>query len=52
MFGNPNYFFFNSSNTNCAQPPTDCVFLSVPPAATFAWNHGDVQSDTVAQGYG
>jgi hypothetical protein len=47
MFGDENYFFANDT-TNAAVPCTlapSCVFVPVPPAATFAWNHGDVQED-------
>jgi hypothetical protein len=43
MFGNDNYFFQTASPTpNCATA-SNCVFVPVPPASTFAWNHGDVQ---------
>src|SRR5215471_16841417 len=45
MFGDENYFFSNATqNTNCGLAPS-CVFVSVPPGSTFAWNHGDVQED-------
>jgi hypothetical protein len=45
MFGNLNYFFFNAgNNTKCTLAPP-CIDLPQPPAATFAWNHGDVQRD-------
>jgi len=45
MFGNEDYFFFNQTpNTNCSLAPP-CVSVPVPPGATFAWNHGDVQTD-------
>jgi hypothetical protein len=48
MFGDDNYFFANSlavdANKNCSFPPS-CVFIPGSPAATFAWNHGDVQED-------
>jgi hypothetical protein len=45
IFGNENYFFFNATpNVNCSLPPS-CLFVPAPPAATFAWNHGDVQKD-------
>jgi hypothetical protein len=44
MFGNDNYFFFNSSPTNCSAAPA-CISVPVwsPTTSTFAWNHGDVQ---------
>ena len=47
MFGDDNYFFANDTshaNVPCTQAPS-CVFVPVSPAATFAWNHGDVQQD-------
>jgi hypothetical protein len=45
MFGNPDYFFSTSANnTNCSQSPA-CVSLSQAPFSTFAWNHGDVQTE-------
>ena len=40
MFGDPDYFFFNSGSANCALPPA-CVVED----PGFAWNHGDVQQD-------
>jgi arylsulfatase A-like enzyme len=40
MFGDPDYFFFNSGSANCALPPA-CVVED----PGFAWNHGDVQED-------
>jgi arylsulfatase A-like enzyme len=43
MFGNDNYFFFNSGSGNCLSGPP-CI--SEPTSgSTFAWNHGDVQED-------
>ena len=43
MFGNDNYFFFNSGSGNCLSGPP-CI--SEPTTgSTFAWNHGDVQED-------
>lgn len=46
MFGNDNYFLSNDSanaNVPCTQAPA-CVFVPQPPSATFAWNHGDFQT--------
>jgi hypothetical protein len=51
MFGNENYFFFTSGGGDCVTGPT-CVFVPVSPAATFAWNHGDVQTDITQTWYG
>src|SRR5262249_20742699 len=51
MFGNDNYFFFTSSGGDCVTGPT-CVFVPVSPAATFAWNHGDVQTDITRTWFG
>src|SRR6202035_1779331 len=42
MFGDDNYFFFNAAGGGCVTGPA-CVFVSVSPASTFAWNHGDFQ---------
>jgi hypothetical protein len=43
MFGNSDYFFSNATpNTNCSQAPA-CITQ----APTFAWNHGDFQTDIV-----
>ena len=47
MFGDDDYFFSNdttNANVPCTSSPT-CIFVPVSPAATFAWNHGDVQED-------
>jgi hypothetical protein len=47
MFGDENYFFSNdgaNANVPCTAAPA-CVFVSVSPSATFAWNHGDFQRD-------
>src|SRR5262249_52317732 len=47
LLGHENYFFSNdtgNANKNCSLAPA-CVFVPVAPAATFAWNHGDVQED-------
>ena len=44
MFGDDNYFFFTAAGGDCVTGPA-CVFVPVSPAATFAWNHGDVQPD-------
>jgi hypothetical protein len=47
MFGDDNYFFANdttNATVPCALAPS-CVFVPVSPAATFAWNHGDIQED-------
>src|SRR5262249_338632 len=38
------FFFTTTPNTNCSLAPS-CLFVPAPPAATFAWNHGDVQQD-------
>jgi hypothetical protein len=51
MFGNDNYFFFTSGGGDCVTGPT-CVFVPVSPAATFAWNHGDVQTDITQTWFG
>jgi hypothetical protein len=41
LFGDPNYFFFTGAR-NCNSP---CVFVPPPSDQTFAWNHGDIQSE-------
>ena len=40
IFGDENYFFFNSGSGACATQ-SDCVFVG----PNFAWNHGDFQKD-------
>jgi hypothetical protein len=44
MFGNDDWFFFTSGTANCSLAPA-CTTVPQAPAATFAWNHGDVQED-------
>ena len=45
MFGNPDYFFFNNSpDTQCSLAPS-CLQVPLPPAAVFAYNHGDFQQE-------
>ena len=49
LFGDDNYFFSNDTsvangNLPCTQGSA-CIFVPQSPAATFAWNHGDVQED-------
>jgi len=51
MFGNDNYFFFTAAGGDCVTVPT-CVSVPVSPAATFAWNHGDVQTDITRTWFG
>ncbi len=54
MFGDDDYFFSNdttNASVNCASGPT-CVFVPVSPAATFAWNHGDVQRQITRSWFG
>jgi hypothetical protein len=44
MFGDDDYFFFTSGSGDCLSG-SPCISVPVAPAATFAWNHGDVQQD-------
>ena len=49
MFGDDNYFFSNDTSAANGNLPftqgSACIFVPQSPAATFAWNHGDVQED-------
>jgi hypothetical protein len=44
MFGNDNYFFFNSGSGSCLSG-SPCISLPSPGSSTFAYNHGDFQED-------
>jgi hypothetical protein len=44
MFGDDDYFFFTSGSGDCLSG-SPCISVPVPPASTFAWNHGDIQED-------
>jgi hypothetical protein len=54
MFGNDNYFFQNDTanpGVSCTQAPA-CLSVPTAPAATFAWNHGDVQRQITRTWFG
>lgn len=54
MFGNDNYFFqndFTNASVPCTQAPP-CLSVPAAPAATFAWNHGDVQRQITRTWFG
>ncbi len=43
-FADPNWFFFATGATACATPDA-CAFIPARTSQSFAWNHGDIQSE-------
>jgi hypothetical protein len=46
-FADPNWFFFASGGTTLAACASDaaCAFIPARTSQSFAWNHGDIQSE-------
>jgi hypothetical protein len=45
-FADPNWFFFATNGGSCATP-ADCASIPARSNQSFAWNHGDIQSEIV-----
>ena len=43
-FADPNWFFFATGGAACATPDV-CAFIPARTSQSFAWNHGDIQSE-------
>jgi hypothetical protein len=43
-FADPNWFFFATGGTACPTPDA-CAFIPARTNSSFAWNHGDIQSE-------
>jgi acid phosphatase len=43
-FADPDWFFFATGGLNCATP-VECATIPARTNQSFAWNHGDIQSD-------